>query len=224
MVTRCSLFRTAIPAAIALLLYGGAEARSDFVTWQVEVLVQDNMHSTSNLVGIALLGQGGATHSGSARIDLIAVQFTDDRDRTGRSSVAVTDDYLVSVFFTDKATIKSSNHLAFAGHMTGQIGASHPVLTNQFLAPTTQSTTLGGNVFTISLDPFTSPTVKGFFHDEIGGDVYEFGTMTAFVDVRPAANNTPEPSCLALAGLGLGCLAAARFLRRRWRRPAVTAT
>jgi hypothetical protein len=128
----------------------------------------------------------------------------------------------MSVTFTDQATKKRSNALAFEGHMTGQIGSGLPVLTNQFLGPTTRSTTLAGNVYTISLDPFTSPTVQGSFNDEIGGTVYEFGTTTAFVDVQPAAKNTPEPSCLALAGMGLGCLAVARTLRRRWRRPAVT--
>ena len=46
------------------------------------------------------------------------------------------------------------------------------------------------------------------------------GGLTLVLDVpQPGAHNTPEPSCLALAGMGLGCLAAARLLRRR--RPAL---
>jgi hypothetical protein len=49
----------------------------------------------------------------------------------------------------------------------------------------------------------------------------DLGAISAFFDVYSAAQNTPEPSCLALAGIGLGCIAATRALRRRWRRPAL---
>ena len=126
-------------------------------------------------------------------------------------------DYVISLFLTDQNSHTTSSALTFAGHMSGVRTGSQAFVVNHFVGPTTKSVALGGNDYTVSLDPFTISRVHGSFQDEAGGDVFEMGTITAFVDVHPI----PEPSCLALAGMGLGCLAAARILRRRCRRPAL---
>jgi len=130
-------------------------------------------------------------------------------------------DYVISLFITDENSHIKSTALTFPGHMTGVRTGSQAFVVNHFSGPTTKMVTLGNNVYTVSLDPFTFSRAHGSSHDKAGGEVFEMGTMTAFVDAHSAAINTPEPSCLALAGLGLGCLAAARLLRRRGRRPAL---
>jgi hypothetical protein len=98
--------------------------------------------------------------------------------------------------------------------MSGQIGGDQPAAfaANRFLGPTTQATTLGGNVYTVTLDPFAFASAPALPAPPVGFTA-ELSTMSAFIDVHPAAENAPEPTCLALAGMGLGCLAVARMLR-----------
>lgn len=130
-------------------------------------------------------------------------------------------DYVISLFITDQNSHITSTPLAFPGHMTGVRAGSQAFVVNHLSGPTTKTVTLGNNVYTVSLDPFTFSRSHRSFHDKGGGDVFDMGTMTAFVDVHAAPITTPEPSCLALGGMGLGCLAATRLLRRRRRQPAL---
>ena len=130
-------------------------------------------------------------------------------------------DYVISLFITDQNSHITNTALTFPGHMSGVRAGSQVFVVNHFSGSTTKSATLGNNIYTVSLDPFTISRVHGSFHDEVGGDVFDMGTMTAFVNVHPVTAIIPEPSCLALASMGLGCLGAARLLRRRRRWPAL---
>ncbi|HEY7154824.1 MAG TPA: PEP-CTERM sorting domain-containing protein [Gemmataceae bacterium] len=78
-------------------------------------------------------------------------------------------------------------------------------LTNTFLGSTTQTLTLGGNLYTVTIGPFVEPTSD------------EKGSISASITVQPttAINSAPEPSSLMLACLGLPSLGLARRFRRR---------
>jgi hypothetical protein len=135
-------------------------------------------------------------------------------------SGSVSGDYVLFLFLTDNASHRTAV-LRFTGIMTGfwdQIGG-RVTIENQFVGLTTQTVTLGRNLYTVSLDPF--PVAEASLLPLDGGFEAQFEDMTAFVEVHPPAHSTPEPSCLALAAMGLGCLAAAGALHRRWLRPAL---
>jgi len=140
------------------------------------------------------------------------------------SNADVAGHYVMSLYLTDEASQRHTT-LSFAGDISAQIIPYYgpgAFVVNHFLAPTTQSIQLGKNEYTVSLDRYTSASSSLYQSpDDFFLVARDLGTMSAFVEVQPAANNTPEPSCLALAGMGLGCLAAARLLRRRpvlWQR------
>ncbi|HEY7313651.1 MAG TPA: PEP-CTERM sorting domain-containing protein, partial [Gemmataceae bacterium] len=114
--------------------------------------------------------------------------------------------YSLSLALHDTAS-GASGALTFRGNLSGLIGPDDSVnLTNTFLGPKTQTLTLGGNLYTVTIGPFVSPTWIG--------DQGE-GSLSASIAVQSAAKATPEPSSLMLACLGLPSLGLARWLRRR---------
>jgi hypothetical protein len=97
---------------------------------------------------------------------------------------------------------------------------------------TTPFTYLGGDLlFTLSLsgntddvavdantlpNPVTDTVGDQFSFNATTGTAQFFNSPVTQIGFAPPAPVVPEPSALALAGLGLTCLAIARTLRRRW--------
>jgi hypothetical protein len=112
--------------------------------------------------------------------------------------------------------------MTFHGILTGSYWRTGADLTNTFTGTTRQTAELGGNLFTVSLTGFESPTGYG---DELAGRI------TAGVEVGPVKGggggggpngpggggsvSTPEPATLLLAALGLPALGAMRAARRK---------
>jgi hypothetical protein len=94
-------------------------------------------------------------------------------------------------------------------------------LTLSFLGPKTQSFVLDGNRYTATIGTFHPFTWKSFGGGPGAGEFR--ASIDAQVDVSPAAAAaTPEPSCLALVGMGLLTAAGAAW-RKRSPRPSARA-
>src|SRR5262249_59978543 len=92
--------------------------------------------------------------------------------------------------------------------------------------PTTQTVTLGNDTYTVTMSGSSPPGPPGSANP---------GSISAHVDVAagpngggggggggggPPVNPAPEPSTLALSGLGLSCLGIASWRKRRRNRVA----
>jgi hypothetical protein len=118
--------------------------------------------------------------------------------------------FSVSLTLFDQASGKSAT-LPFSGVFNGQLWNTQA---NLRFTPTsgTQSVKIGGNTYTVKLD-VANPG---------GPNSGVFGAITGSAQVN-VVSQSPEPSALALAGLGLGGLGCAGWLRRRARRAAPVA-
>src|SRR5260370_31891514 len=172
----------AATVAVVFLLLGGAQARCDFIPWRLETEVQQRTIGKPGVVGIDLIPSGTSPlQSGPARVPLVDVELVDDNKgnvRGGRVSAVI--DYVISLFITDQNSHITSTALTFPGHMSGVRVGSQAFVVNHFRGPTKNSVTLGGNFYTVSLDPFTISRSHRSFHDKVGGDVFDIGTMTSF--------------------------------------------
>jgi hypothetical protein len=104
--------------------------------------------------------------------------------------------YTISLTLTDDNSGKSGL-FTFSGAISGTVTLSSSNLTNKFNSPLTESLVIGGNLYVVSIGPFTPPGHPGSVN---------FGAIGAHVEVNPDGGThplkTPEPSTLLLAGLG----------------------
>jgi hypothetical protein len=107
--------------------------------------------------------------------------------------------------------------LDFLGHFIGSISATKTDALYVLDSPNSQSLFLGANRYTVAIGPYVVPDPPDNLSHNKGLDT---GSIGATVNVQPVSQ-APAPSTLALACMGLGGLAAADTLRRRWRRPAL---
>jgi hypothetical protein len=90
--------------------------------------------------------------------------------------------------------------LTFTGVFNGTISAQNSNITNTFTGPATQKLLLGHHLYTVTIGQFTPPAPPGSVNS---GSI----SATAQVSVNPVpVSQTPEPSGVVLAGLGLSCL------------------
>ncbi len=93
---------------------------------------------------------------------------------------------------------KAKDTLTFSGSFSGIISGNFAHVQFALTSPMSESVTLGGNKYTVTLGNYTPPGPPG---------VVNSGSLNAFVTVAPASgggngSGTPEP-----AGLTLACLA-----------------
>lgn len=98
--------------------------------------------------------------------------------------------------------------LTFTGKLQGQFSQYNALVTNTFNSPTVQSILLGYTTFVVTLYSYTPPGPPN------QANLGSIGAMVEVSSMKPA-QATPEPSSMALAGLGLGAAGLAAWRRRR---------
>ncbi len=119
--------------------------------------------------------------------------------------------YSLSLRLSDLAS-GASGSLTVRGQLGGSFGGypGAPVdVTNTFLDPTSQTLTLGKNLYTVTMGYV--PPLRLRYGDPFNGPA---GYIGASISVQPLVNSTPEPSSLLLACLGLPSLGLT-FWRRK---------
>ena len=117
--------------------------------------------------------------------------------------------YKLTLVLTDLASGKSGT-LVFTGEFNGPISAKSSFIRNTYTGPLTGSLVLGHNKYTITMGKYSPPAPPG---------ATNFGSISANVVVTTSdVRGTPEPSTLALAGLGLPLVGGVTWWRRRWGR------
>jgi hypothetical protein len=112
--------------------------------------------------------------------------------------------YNVTLALTDVASGKSGS-LTFVGKLFGTLTGTSTNITTNFAAPT-QTLTLGKDLYTVTVGPLVPPSQAT---TTVIGDL--MATVAVQGGVVTQTQQSPEPSSLVLAGLGL----AAAFGRRR---------
>jgi hypothetical protein len=118
------------------------------------------------------------------------------------------DDYTLSLTLTDKPSGKTGV-VTFTGELDGTAWKHGSNITNTFTGPLTQTITLGNDVYTVTLGAYLPPGPPG--RKNKGG----IDAMIAVVPLSGSPPATPEPSTLALAGLGLTLTGFAAWRKRR---------
>ena len=212
-----------LPLLTALVLLGAGQASAEMIdfgySWSAPTSVFTGTNPTTldgkstGSVALAVVDPGSA----SATPGSTTPTFVPGATLTTTSSATTVPDTFSSPFsmklhLTDSASSMSGD-LTFAGTLAGTLTRTTSQLNATLSSPFTQTLTLGGNVYAVTIDPTvvnlpvpgaTSPAAI-----DARVTVASSGTVTP-----PPTHNTPEPSGLLLAGLGLPLLAAAR----RWRR------
>ena len=194
----------------ALLLAGGA--RAEFIAWSYNwTPTVSAVPADSPGTGKVLLTNepaGAAVNSS----DIVASDI-----RTVSSAPYNNPDhftntpYGLTLTLTDKAS-HDSGTVTFTGVFNGTLTALSSNITNTFTGPRVQVLQLGGNVYTISMGTYSPPPPPG---------AVNAGAISAYAQVTVQSGTTgvlqlPEPSALALAGLGLSLGGGAFWRRKRY--------
>jgi hypothetical protein len=165
-----------------------------------------------NAGSVSFDGVTGSQNLASARITLaqLGVGFFDRIPGQDNGAVFDQRPYGLDVSLRDGAS-GATGTLSFTGRFDGGFDKSFIQLNNTFTGLTTQSLTLGANIYTVTVGPYTSPGLPG-----TGAQ----GRIQADVTVQPQGGPpaSPEPSSLVLAGLGLSSLGLGIWRRRASRR------
>jgi hypothetical protein len=210
-------------ATLALFCLAGPKARADLIQWSY------NWGSTPLSVSADGASTGGislstpsSTATGSS--DIIAANLsTFSSALPGTFDTFTNKPYSLNLSLTDTASGAAGN-LTFKGLFSGALSPTSAQITNVFLSPLTQALNLGANTYSVTIGPFSPPGIPGSTNlGSIGAHV-QVTSGSPPVTVPPVTvppvtvpptglDQSPEPTTLVLAGLGLPLVGAARGLR-----------
>ncbi len=217
---------SALPAALlGALLLGAGTVRADFNSnWSYTLSIDSgptfNSASGNSNVSFALNADGT---TGVATIPI--GNFTSNSSSSTLDPISAA--YHLTVGITDGAS-GHEHDFSWLGSLSGSVSApttnsdgtqtpGQSSLQNVFSGPLTQSFTLGGQVYTLTIQPGATP---------IGAPKQAPVAVDALVSVSPAdtggnqggqggVSQTPEPSTLLLAGCAASLLGLSRWRRGR---------
>jgi hypothetical protein len=203
------MYRALLPAAtLAALALAPLSARADLIHWRYNW--EPKVSTLTGSLGgkVKLTDEPAKLASGNSNtvvtnLHAFSSATVESPDQFSHANYAFT------VTLTDVASHQSGT-LTFTGFLNGTVTAASANLTNTFTGTTTQQLVLGGNVYTVAMDQYSPPGPPG---------AVNAGSIDAHIDVHsqvtpPPVDDLPEPSGLALAGLGLAGGAAWRWRRR----------
>lgn len=215
--------------SVALLLaLSNGKATAEPTFWSYSTRTNTNLVTdggpTPTPYGLLLSGASGRK-ADSQTIPIVYVKSFDPRPHAANSGFSLAHaPYAVEFTLTDERSGQSSSLMAAtasfgpnsaSGWFTGRLdAATRTALLSAPLYPARLSLRLGDNWYFITMISDKAPI--GMHWDpnpQTPAEMFS-GGVEAQVNVVPTASvaSTPEPSCLALAGTGLACVAAV------WRR------
>jgi hypothetical protein len=215
-----TLRRALCAAAVVCLAAGAARANTVPVQWSYQWTPNTAFKifaQGSNSDYILATPEPSATEFGNATIPAVSLQ-TFSNAPASNPAVFKNAAYSLSLTLFDQASGKSGT-VPFNGVFNGTLSANQAFWQPPFtVQPATQKLTLGNNTYTVTLQvaPPGGPHAKDL------GAVSANAVVTVSASSGGGVGQTPEPSGLALAGLGLAGLCGAGWLRRRGRRPALS--
>jgi hypothetical protein len=201
-------------SAVVLTLMTGRQVRADFISWTYDwhrnpIAVSADDGGTG---GVSLTNEPSNHAVGSS--DTVATNLRSFSDAPPSHPDTFTNKtYSLILAITDDASHHTGT-LTFKGELNGTLTANSANITNTWLGLTTQSLTLGSNTFTVSLNPFSPPGPPS---------ATNAGGISTHVDVQASPgggggggdpHHAPEPSTLALSGLGLSFLGLVSWRKR----------
>jgi hypothetical protein len=196
---------------LASLLACPARAQAEMIgfsySWSVDPSAV--LPSGTGSVTLALSSGGSASVDAGKQTTLPGATITTTSAATAAPDIFKTD-YDLKMHLKDAVSGKSAD-LTFAGTIAGNLTTTSSTLTSTFHDPITQDVTLGGNHYTVTIDP----VLQGL---PVPGSNTP-AAINALCTVSPVGNvvaDAPEPSSLALGAVAFVLAGAA--LRRRARR------
>jgi hypothetical protein len=205
--------RLLLPLA-ALVLLAGGRARADFVDYSYHWSVQPSSvlpgGTGSVTLAVAADGTGSSDTAATTATVLPGATITTSSSASNPPDSFNTD-FTMKLQLTDSAS-HVTGELTFQGTLSGTLTATSSSLTSTFHNPVTQTLTLGGHVYTVTIDPtlinLPSPTSPS---------PAAIDALMTVANKAPPVSQTPEPSGLVLGATAVLGLAARRWLRGRGR-------
>lgn len=201
--------------AFASLLLANSSARAGLISWGYN-WEPNTTKLTANAGGSGYLSlTDEPSHSATGASNTVV---TDIRS-VSNASIASPDTFnhanvSYTLDLTDSASNKSGA-LTFSGYFSGTITANNSNVQFILTSPTTQTLSLGGNTYSVSIGTFTPPGPSGAVN---AGALNAFVTMTAGSGGTGTISSVPEPPTLVLVGLALQWIGLYRWRSRRKRR------
>jgi hypothetical protein len=212
---KCLLRAHSLALALALLAGGAARAdvlpasqvswTYDFSTTAPAVLADGNSSA-----GVSFTNEMNKSAVGPS--DVVASTLRTFSTASAASPDSISNGaYTLSLKLTEtEGGLTNTATLTFHGTLSGKFSADSSAVKNVFGPDATQTVNLGSYTFTVGLIAFVPPGPP---------DQTNAGAISAHVGITPngtpTPSDTPEPSTMLLAGLGLSALGFAGWRKRR---------
>jgi hypothetical protein len=197
--------------ALTLLLLAGARANADFIQWSYNWNINPiSVLSDSGNGSVSFTNQPSQSATGNSDTVATNLKANSLADPANPDTLSNTGAYTLTMSLTDTASGQSGT-VSFSGKLSGTFSKSSANITNAFTGATSEKLTLGGNVYTVTIGPYSPPGPPN------SASPGPLGSIAAHVDVAPDSGgitgaSSPEPSSLLL---GLFALTGAGVYSRR---------
>jgi hypothetical protein len=201
-------------AAIALLMATQARVRADFVSWSYNwspsaLALPADVPGTG---GLSLTNEPTKNADGTSDVVVTNIRGFSSASRANPDKFTHAG-YTFMLVLTDLSSGQSA-HMSFTGFFSGTLSATSSNIANTFTGATTETATLGGHTYMVSLGNYSPPGPP---------TASNAGSISAHVSVDqflppppiPPSEHAPEPSTLLLSFMGLVGVGAAAWRKRR---------